>query len=912
MTIPPETQPENPLDSEQFDQLPVEDAAIIPEDMQSSEAIPVDEDAPIHKDADALVIPVDEDAPIHKDADALVIPVQDGTVTDEFPLTVRTDAPENDERHFEDLTVAEMLGQLRRSPQMTLQAIRQISRTARTDDSHVTPIPHSVQIASAGSAVMGRDAALTAQSLDTDQRREAFQLGLRLTALVVAWWGSGILANAPLRTEELALNVGAPYLFLAFFIWLGAEIYGSWPQIRHWGVNRQPETVEPQSEPKKKRPVVWSGFHPVKVLLALLGLFCSIIALRFTTNNQFTFIGFWSWMASVALWVSAVAPAGWSIPAAWGWLREQVARINVRQNWVLWLLVLITLLGAVFRMSDAAGTPPEMTSDHVEKILDSQRVLDGNHQVFFPNNGGREAFQMYAMALFSQIPGMGMDFTTLKLLTAVEGLVAVVLIYWLGRTVIGTEDERLARIVGLIFAALVAVSYWHTALSRLGLRIVLTTVVTTLLLIYLARAMRDNQRGDYIKAGLVLGFGLYTYQAVRMLPVVIIVGVALIFIFKVRSWRRAGSTLMNFLVLVLVAFVVFVPLFSYSLQYPQDFWRRTSGRLVGDDAIQEEQEDGSITLKDVTIPEQIQLFVDSFVEHWPVLQDNIRNALLMFNWKGDVAWINAAPNRPAMDVFTGALFVVGLAAWLARMIRRRDVFDWSVPLILFIMLLPSALSVAFPVENPSHTRTSGALPTAYLIAALPLGLIVFSMGRVMRRQTALVVSGVLVSFIILGAYNLNSRIYFNDYRASYLNSSLPYSEAGAILRGFAESDGSYGNAFMIGYPFWWDHRAVGIEAGRTDWPNGIVSRDSIQGFLGEASRRTDQYRLDPERDLLFFYASEDTETEALLQRMFPAGYATLRESYQEGDDYKIFRVPRLGSQGFDDYQRQEFPLQAAG
>ncbi len=883
MTNPPETQPEQPLDAEQFDQMP---EPVTPPDAQIPEALLAGEAAPTADDHDAVVIPV-----------------QQGEATDEFPIPVHTDEPEgNPGRSFEDLSLAELLAQLRRSPQATLQAVQYIARTSRTAANPALAAPVPIM----ATAMPKTPESVTA--IDSTRRREALQLGLRLTAFVLAWWGSGILANAPLRTEELALNVGAPYLLSGFALWLLVEVYGSWPDLRQWWANRG---VKPAEKPAAKS-LTWAGFHPVKVLLGLAGFFFTILTVRFTANNQFTAIGFWSWLASIALWVSALAPAGWSLGASWRWVQERAAQINLRQNGVLWLLVLITVLGAVFRMGTIERTPPEMTSDHVEKILDAQRVLDGNHQVFFPNNGGREAFQMYAMALFSELPGLGMDFSTLKLLSAVEGLVAVLLMFWLGRTVIGNENARLATLVGLIFAALVAVSYWHTALSRLGLRIVLTTVITALLLIFLARAMRYNRRGDYIKAGLVLGFGLYTYQAVRMLPLVIIVGIVMIFIFKVRSWRRAGSVLINFAVLVAMAFIVFVPLFSYSLQYPQDFWRRTSGRLVGDEMIQEEQEDGSITLKDVTIPEQMQAFVNSFVEDWPVLQDNIRNALLMFNWKGDVAWINAAPNRPAMDTFTGALFVVGIAAWLARMFRRRDVFDWFVPLVLFIMLLPSALSVAYPVENPSHTRTSGALPAAYLIAALPLGLIVFSMGNLLRRQTAILLSGVLVGFIVLGAYSLNSKIFFEDYHDSYLNSSLPYSEAGAILRGFAESDGAYGNAFMIGYPFWWDHRAVGIEGGRTDWPNGIVTREGIQGYLGEASRRDGEYQLDPERDLLFFYASQDDETEALLQRMFPAGYATLRQSYQEDDDYKIFRVPRLGAAGFDQYLRQEFPIEPAG
>ena len=165
-----------------------------------------------------------------------------------------------------------------------------------------------------------------------------------------------------------------------------------------------------------------------------------------------------------------------------------------------------------------------MTSDHVEMLLDAQRVLDGNTQVFFPNNGGREPLHMYLMALLSLVPGLGMDFTTLKLLTALEGIITLPILWWMGRELVGRESPKLGNTVGLILALLVAVSHWHVALSRLALRIALTPPITAVILVYLARGMRFNRRDDWLKAGLALGAGLYMYQAVRMLPVVIIAG----------------------------------------------------------------------------------------------------------------------------------------------------------------------------------------------------------------------------------------------------------------------------------------------------------------------------------------------------------------------------------------------------
>ena len=827
-----------------------------------------------------------------------------------LPPETTEEASVSEPTRFEDLTLAELIEQFLRAPGMTLRSLREVAnapRGGRVPDVGVVPVRRS------------QPRARRREGLDVN-RRAALQLGLRFTAFVIAWWGCGILANTPQRTETTALDNGAPFLIIGFLIWLGAEVFGDWPQIRAWWERRTQPTMHDASEddvallvesdnvsstdvrethesplqtPVTDQAYTWSGLNPVQALAGLGGLGLSFIALRFTENNNFTTVGFWSWLLSILLWVIALAPQG-NGPLHWSRaLVAGIRRIRWRSGTMI-ALAAIMLLGAAFRLSDLNGAPPEMTSDHVEKILDSYGVLHGQHNVFFANNGGREPFQMYAMALISQLPGLGFNHFTLKLLSAIEGLIAIVAIYWMGREVIGEENRRFGNIVGLLLAALVAASYWHTALSRLGLRIVLTTVITAALLTFLARAMRHNRREDFIKAGLVLGFGLFTYQAVRMLPVVIVVGIGVAFLFHARNWRERGRYILNLSVLVLIALVIFLPLLGYWMQYPDDFWRRTEGRLLGDDLITTTDQDGNAVERQATLGERLA----AFGENLPLLTNNIRTALLMFNWKGDVAWINGAPNQPAMDTFTGALLIVGLAAWLARMVRRRDVFDWLVPLALVILLMPSALSIAYPVENPSHTRTSGALPEAYLIAALPLALLAQSITGLMPGRRGVVVAVGLAVVVVLGAYNSNTRTYFVGHYDAYIDSSYPYSEAGQVLRGFVDSDGGFGNAFMIGFPHWWDHRAIGIDAGRPDWPNGIVALGGLKDFLFTAYQKTGEYHFDPEKDMLFFLSAEDDVSLAALQENFPAGRLTLRQSYQPDDQYRLYRVPGLGTEAF--------------
>jgi hypothetical protein len=562
--------------------------------------------------------------------------------------------------------------------------------------------------------------------------------------------------------------------------------------------------------------------------------------------------------------------------------------------WVTIALIAIILIGAAFRLTDIDGTPPEMTSDHVEKLLDSQRVFDGSYNIYFQNNGGREPLQMYVMALFVGATGLPMNHDTLKLVTALEGILTIPIFFWLGRELVGRYNPRLGIMVGLALAALVAASYWHVSLSRLALRIIYTPGIVALIFIYLTRALRDNSRIDFINAGLALGAGLYMYQVIRIMPLVVLAGVGIAVVLVAREWATRRKYLINLMTLIVVSFAVFMPLFRFSVDFPDDFWRRTSGRLFGDDLTQVTNDDGSITERVPTFDER----VEAFSANLPILTDNIRNALLMYTWKGDVAWISAAPNRPALDPLAGALLVVGLGAWIGWTVRKRDAALWLVLPAWAILILPSALSIAYPIENPSATRMSGTLPFAYLMAAFAVGWLIMTFMRVARGRVGLVVSGLAFIAVIGISYGANWQTFFGDFRTTYLVSSKPYSSAGALLRNFATNEGSYGNAFLVAYPYWWDHRAVGIEGGRINWPNGIISRDDIPRFLRDAAGRVDAYALDLDRPLLFMYSPDDIDTELRLQLWFPDGRSETIATPHPTDTYRVYTVPPLGEAGF--------------
>ena len=79
------------------------------------------------------------------------------------------------------------------------------------------------------------------------------------------------------------------------------------------------------------------------------------------------------------------------------------------------------------------------------------------------------------------------------------------------------------------------------------------------------------------------------YQAVRMLPLAAIAGVAVAVVVAKRSWRERVSYVLNLAVLAFVSLMVFLPLLHYWTEEPENYMRRASTRVFGDLPTTEEE-----------------------------------------------------------------------------------------------------------------------------------------------------------------------------------------------------------------------------------------------------------------------------------------------------------------------------------
>jgi len=533
------------------------------------------------------------------------------------------------------------------------------------------------------------------------------------TLPILTW----IQALSTLTASMTAPGEVASDLALAAVVWclLGSLL---WIVIEfaHWRVRRRRAKAGIEA-PKillrlpTRRPVSTDFSAPRKLLIAV-AILCSLVVWANTSGNRIEPPIILLWIVSAALWGFIFAPLRWNL---FDWASDQIDALR-RFHWrahrgTLIALALVLLLGAAFRFNRLDAYPPQMFSDLVEKIQDAYRIHHLNdYHIFFENTGGREPIHFYLLSILASLPGMEFDHYALKLMSAIESFITLPIVFWLGVEVMGEKRRRFGLLFGTLVAALVAVSFWHVVIGRQGLRISLAPLFSALTAVYLVRALRHNRRLDYVKAGIALGFGLMGYQAVRMLPLAAIAGVAVAVVLARHSWRERLSYVLNLAVLAFVSLMVFLPLLHYWTEEPESYMRRASTRIFGD------------------LPTTDEERAEFLAESVPILMSNIRKTALIYHYYGDSSWVSALSHEPAMDPVTAAFMVLGIASWLVLIVKSREPAIIFVPFYLFSTLLPTTLALSFPIEVPSFIRASGAIPPSYLIAALPVGFMLLSAG----------------------------------------------------------------------------------------------------------------------------------------------------------------------------------------
>ncbi len=564
----------------------------------------------------------------------------------------------------------------------------------------------------------------------------------------------------------------------------------------------------------------------------------------------FALLAFWSFgrdkftPVNLSLWVLSLGSFFYGL-----YLRlpkvAQVPNPEARRQKIIQSVLVLIVLGIAlfFRLYRINAVPAEPFSDHAEKILDVYDITQGDYKIFFPRNTGREAIQMYWTLLVANVFGTGLTFLSLKLGTALIGILTLPYVYLLGKEFGGPRT-------GLFALFLFGIAYWPNVISRIGLRFPLYAVFVAPMLFYLIRGLRTRNRNDFLLSGLFLGLGLHGYSPFRIVPL-LVVAAFVIYMIHVRSKESRQQAFLWFAIIVMTSLLVFSPLLRYWLAHPDVFGYRAMTRL---------------TSTEFVLPGPV----------WQIFLSNLYKALLMFNWDNGAIWVHSLPGRPALDVVTGALFVMGIVLLIVRYVSQRDWRDLLLLVSIPILLLPSVLSLAFPGENPSLNCTGGAAVAVFVVSALALDGFVSSFGgNKWRVFIAYILTGLLFAASAFQNYDL----VFNKFDANFKLGAWNTSEMGGLISEFRDKYGETDSVWIVPYPHWVDTRLPGVWAGIPNrdfalWPQNFTETINVPG------------------PKMIMYRVDDLKTENALKHLYPNGVLTRYTSKYPGKDFMVLRIEK--------------------
>ncbi|HBO33536.1 MAG TPA: hypothetical protein DD636_02150 [Anaerolineaceae bacterium] len=509
------------------------------------------------------------------------------------------------------------------------------------------------------------------------------------------------------------------------------------------------------------------------------------------------------------------------------------------QKLIAYLVLIAAVL--VFQFGKLPQAPPEIISSQVEAYYTVDGISNGDTYLWFPRNVISEPLSYYWAAIVNQFTGDSLSFSGLKFAYSLAGLVAFFYMYKLGRRL---WDEK----SGYISALLLGVGFWPILQQRsvLGFGLVLPIMVPALY--YLYKSLQEDDLNSLLIASVLTGLGLLTN---KIFIALVFANLLITIVYLTNSNRdKAKNTLIMRIGLgLIVGIVVTLPLIFVIAANPAGW----TAPIFNQFSIANNP-DGSSPL--------ITFF------------NNLLSAVGMTNWNNHSSWVDGIPNRAALDWVSGAFFLFGICVTLFHDLFRSRRQAISLIVLYLLMLLPSAFSIAQPLENPSLSRALGAAVPVFLIAGRGLS---FTIERLWSsekeshwvRQALFI--GLLGLMIIIRNFGLINSTYVQNYKASAWNAT----EMAEVIRNYNIGQTNNSQAYVVGFPHWVDARSVAISMDRPYTNLSILPQDLSSTLNLQTAK-------------IFLLHINDSESLSQLQSLYPGGVATIYQSVHPDKNFLIY------------------------
>jgi len=516
------------------------------------------------------------------------------------------------------------------------------------------------------------------------------------------------------------------------------------------------------------------------------------------------------------------------------------------QQWEWVVLGFIVVVGFLLRFYNLEFLPPSLHGDEAEFGLQAIEILEGRVDSLFTVGWyDLPLLGFAAHALTMRVFGVGVF--GLRMASVLFGTLSLLPFYFLVRSLFKKQTA-------MISTTLLAVSHWHVHFSRVNY--IHATFFELLAFCFLLRALRFRKELDFVWSGLAIGFGLYTYYAVRLVPLLIFVFLAY------RTVSEKGFLRSNYrgiALMVTASVFAFAPLGLYFIDHGGQFVSRTRGVFI-------------------FAPSNLDHFFRAYHTRDPlrVLWIQTVHTLSVFNYLGDTSG-QYGFREPILDFYTSVFFVLGLAYSLSQW-RRWEHF--------FLNLWFWATVVTgniLTIDAPFTPRLVGMIPVLFIFAGLTLEKTRTQLSQAFRPKGKRYFASVTALTLLLIAYT-NGDAYLNRYIAK----QKPMSYSTELARYIRYLGPEY-RTYLLGAP----HLYFGFGSIR---------------FIAQGSEGVDVHNLadevpirsEVEKEAVFILLPSHLDALSFIRHYYPKG--TLEEhrhvyGYLMFASYRVSREEIRGRQG---------------
>lgn len=428
------------------------------------------------------------------------------------------------------------------------------------------------------------------------------------------------------------------------------------------------------------------------------------------------------------------------------------------------ILLLILLLTFFLRSVNISNNPKALYGDELSLALDSYSILNtGKDQtgeflpITFHQGGGRSGGYVYGsipfVALFGPTP-LG-----IRLLSVLSGLGIVVMVFLIAGLV--------AEEIGVISAALLAISPWDISLSRGGFESHFALFLSLVGVYGLFKA-KVNPKW-YLLSGVGFFLSIFTYPTYRL-----IIPIFIIFFFWVFR-EHYLTTLKKNVNPFLGAFLIFLIL-SLALSYNQTFGKESDERFSSINVFSQAELKNNLTQKINlernldSLPKSLALlFHNKYLEYVEILGENY-----LKNLSPNFLFLHGDTNPRHNPTVMGEFYLVDLILIIfgAIYLFKKNKTFFKV-FSGWILIAPLSASL---VGDPHALRSSFMLPPLIIFSSLGLYFLFFK--RKKRNYRVLILGLVLIFILQFGVFL--DRLYFLSGKQFSFFWDYPAKEASLI------------------------------------------------------------------------------------------------------------------------------------